>query len=423
MNYPGNKMILFKLAWRNLWRNQKRSWISICAISTALITLMVLSGILEGMSVQMLRNGTELYQGHVQIHHQEYLPGRNMYDWIGERKPYDLESFLESLVEVEGVEASAPRVYGFGLISTGENTNVAQLFGLDPKREPEVTRLLHSSIEGDVLGLLPEKNVVVGKLLARIIGVEPGDEVAIVTQAADGTTGNDLYRVSGLISSGLTSMDRSLVIMHWRDLQELLALEKWQAHEMAILVGNPRQAEMAATRINNLPDLPDQAVAESWEEILPQLKEYIEMARSSGWILVVCVGIFAGFGILNTMMMAVFERTREIGTVNALGMSPLQILALFLLESFFLSLLGVGIGFVSGLLILSHLTSNGIDLSAWVMDMSFAGSHIDPVMEVVWTWNEYLNSVLSLILVVILATLLPALRAARMKPVDALAKG
>ncbi len=139
--------------------------------------------------------------------------------------------------------------------------------------------------------------------------------------------------------------------------------------------------------------------------------------------MILFVGIFAGFGTLNTMMMSVFERTREIGTVNALGMSPYQILSMFLLESFFLSVLGLSIGFAGGLLIISYLTRNGLDLSAWVVDMSFAGSHIDPVMQVVWTWNEFKNIAISLAVIVLLATLLPAVRAARMKPVDALAKG
>ena len=237
-------MIIFKLAWRNLWRNSKRSWISIFAISTAFLILMVMSGILEGMSVQMLKNGTELFQGHIQIHHKDYLPGRNMYDWIGQMEPYDLEELQEKTVLVDGVQSSAPRVYGFGLISTGENTTAANLSGMDPARESSVTRLLKSSIEGETLSIDPQGKILIGKILAKTLEVSPGDEVAIVTQSADGTTGNDLYTVSGLISTGLTSMDRSLVIMHWRDLQELLAMEEWQVHEVALLVDDPQKSEI-----------------------------------------------------------------------------------------------------------------------------------------------------------------------------------
>ena len=262
-----------------------------------------------------------------------------------------------------------------------------------------------------------------GKILAKILEVSPGAEVAIVTQAADGTTGNDLYTVSGLISTGLTSLDQSLVIMHWCDLQALLAMEDWQVYEIALRVDNPEEssniAKILAGQVNIMPP---GTLVESWEELLPQMKEYIEVARTSGWIMILFVGIFAGFGTLNTMMMSVFERTMEIGTLNALGMSPTQILLMFLLESFFLSVLGLFIGFSAGLLILNHLTRNGLDLSAWVVDMSFSGSHIDPVLQVVWTWNSYLTIAISLTVVVLLAKILPALRAARMKPVEALAK-
>ncbi len=415
-------MIIFKLAWRNLWRNSKRSWISILAISTAFLILMVISGILDGLSLQMLKNGTELFQGHIQVHHQDYLPGRNMYDWIGYREPYDLEALLSTLDSVEGIEASAPRVYGFALISTGENTRATNLSGMDPVRESSVTRLFQSPIAGRNLAPDPRGEILVGKVLAKIMEVSPGDEVAIVTQAADGTTGNDLYTVSGVISTGLTSLDRSLVVMHWRDLQELLAMEEWQVHEAALRVENPQESSLIAEKISGLAGLPPESEAESWDILLPQMKEYIAATEGSGFILILLVGIFAGFGTLNTMMMAVFERTREIGSLNSLGMSPGQILSMFLLESFFLSILGLGIGFAGGLLILSYLTRNGLDLSAWIVDMSFAGSHIDPVMQVVWTWDAYLSAAASLAIIVLLATIIPAIRAARMKPVDALAE-
>ncbi len=415
-------MIIFKLAWRNLWRNSKRSWISILAISTAFLILMVISGILDGMSAQMLKNGTELFQGHIQIHHQDYLPGRNMYDWIGYREQYDLESLLGSLDSMDGIQASAPRIYEFALISTGENTRATNLSGMDPMREPSVTRLLGSPIVGKNLTPDPRREILVGKVLANIMKLSPGDKVAIVTQAADGTTGNDLYTISGVISTGLTSLDRSLVVMHWRDLQELLAMEEWQVHEVALRVENPQESSRIAERVSGLADLPPDSEAESWEELLPQIKEYITATEGSGFILILLVGIFAGFGTLNTMMMAVFERTREIGSLSSLGMSPGQILSMFLLESFFLSILGLGIGFAGGLLILSYLTRYGLDLSAWIADMSFAGSHIDPVMQVVWSWDSYLISAVCLSIVVLLATIIPAIRAARMNPVDALAK-
>jgi ABC-type lipoprotein release transport system permease subunit len=139
-----------------------------------------------------------------------------------------------------------------------------------------------------------------------------------------------------------------------------------------------------------------------------------------GWFLISLVGVFAAFGTLNTMMMAVFERTREIGNLSAMGVGPRQILTAFLVESFFLGVTGLAVGFLAGGALLYHLSTEGLNLSRWTGEFTIVNSRVDPVLKAEWMWVEMTWAAVGLMLAVLLATVIPSVRAARMDPVEAL---
>ncbi|MDA2926937.1 FtsX-like permease family protein [Acidobacteria bacterium AH-259-G07] len=413
-------MIIFRLGWRNLWRNSRRSWITISAIGTAYAILMALTGLTGGMMAQMLRNGTQLIVGHLQIHDSDYLPDRNLYDWLGQDTETNLQTLLARLQDFPEIQAATPRVHGFGLLSTGDQSSGAQIIGIDPGTESQVSSLLGTLVQGELLSESPRRGLLLGDILARSLGVQPGSEVAVVTQAADGTLGNDLYQVTGIVHSGLVYLDRSLALVHWNDLQELLALDATQIHEVAIRINDPISADVLSGRLNASGMLPAGAIAQSWGDLLPQLKDYVQLADGVVWFLISLIGVFAALGVLNTMMMAVFERTREVGTLNSLGMKPFRILSTFLVESFFLALLGLGVGFMVGAVLMYYLSTHGLDLTRWMGEVSMLDTRLDPVLKAVWVWDQFLWSALGLMLAVLLATYIPARRASRMNPVEAL---
>lgn len=412
-------MIILKLAWRNLWRNSKRSWITISAIATAFIFLISMSGLIGGLSMQMLGNGTELLTGHAQIHDAGYLPNRNLYDWLGE-EPIALGPLMVGLENHPDVVAVAPRVYGFALLSTGERSYGAQLIGIRPEFEGRVSRILDHVKEGGLSDGGPKGEIVIGKTLASSLGVELGEELAVVSQAADGAVGNDLFRVAGIVDVGISHLNRMLAVAHLQDVQELLALEDWQIHEIVLRTVSPLKAPDVCEKINSSGLLPSDSIAESWSELLPQLKEYLRLAEGMGWFTIALVGVFAAFGTLNTMMMAVFERTREVGNLSAMGVGPRQILSVFLVESFFLGVTGLAVGFLAGGTLLYHLSTQGLNLTRWTGEFTIVNSRVDPVLKAEWMWGEMFWAAVGLMLAVLLATVIPSVRAARMDPVEAL---
>lgn len=411
-------MLIIRLGWRNLWRNPRRSLISISAVATAFVFLILLLGMSEGLKRQMLQNGTGLLMGQVQLHHPEYLPDRSLYDTLGGDQGVALD-WLGQIGSRPGVQDAAARLYGFALLSTGEHSAGAQLIGIQPQNEARVSTVL-DSLRGSGLGSQPTGRILLGETLAADLHAQPGSEVAVVTQAADGSMGNVLYQVSGLLRTGLSALDRTLAMVHVRDLQDLLVLEENRFHEIALKIEDPVQADAITAQINQDPGLPPDVLAQSWGELSPQLRDYLNMFENFYGILIGLVAIFAALGVLNTMMMAVFERTREIGTVGALGMFPFQILASFLVESLFLALWGLALGLVVGALLMQPLMAHGLDLSRWTGELSMMSTRMDPVIRFEWASKLVVESAVGLLIATLLAAGIPARRAARMNPVRAL---
>jgi ABC-type lipoprotein release transport system permease subunit len=292
--------------------------------------------------------------------------------------------------------------------------------GVDPAREARVTRLLATVVAGAGLDGAPPKAILLGRTLAEELGAGVGDEVAVVTQAVDGSIGNELLRVRGIVDTGLAGLDRTLAILRLPDLQALLALEPSRVHEVAVRVHDPAQAAEIARALAARGALPPTVRAEPWQRLAPALVDYIALLRGWNWVMVAIVGTFAAFGVLNTMLMAVFERTREIGVLAALGMRPWQLLGMVIAESLALAGVGLGAGLGLGAAGMGYFVEYGWDLSRWTRGLTIAGVLVDPVLRGAWTWAATAETALALAGITVLAALAPAWRTARMRPVDAL---
>ncbi|MBI2525375.1 MAG: ABC transporter permease [Candidatus Rokubacteria bacterium] len=413
-------MVTLRLGWRNLWRNPGRSLLSIAAVAVACAVLITVESLREGLVRQTLENGTRLVIGHLQVQDATFRRDRNLYDTIGGPGGTDVRALLVA-VERRVRMAAAPRVVGFGLLSADRRSAGAEILGVDPAREARVTRVLESVVDGRGLDGAPPRAVLLGKALAEELAVAVGDEVAVVTQAADGSVGNELWRVRGIIRTGLGTLDRSLAVVALHDLQDIMALGPGRIHQVVARVADPEQARRVAEVLEADGTLPPGARAESWETLVPALVDYRRLIRAWGWVMLGIVGLFAGFGVLNTMLMAVFERTHELGVLASLGLRPPLVLAMVLAECASLAAAGIAAGVALGTGGMAYFVVHGWDLTRWAEGLTLSGVLIDPVLRGAWTWRQVPSIALSLAALVTLAGLLPALRAARLRPVAALA--
>ena len=413
--------VWWRIAWRNLGRNRRRTIITAGALAFGFLGSVLMIGISDGFTAQMVDNGTGVLTGQVQVHASGYRVERSMWETIGGPAGADVPALLAAADGASGVTAAAPRVYGGGIVSAGDATEAVVLFGVDPAREVRVSRILRAMVSGRVPAD-GAREMAVGTELARRLGIGPGAQVVIVAPAADGSMGNDLFTVSGVFRSGLGDLDASFAVLPLGALQALLGLDPGRIHEIAVATAVPATATDVAARLARrvAPAGLDIEVV-PWPVFSPEIAAYEQLVVGFNWVIVAIIFAFAIFGVANTMLMGTFERRREFAVVRALGTARSGVALTVLFEGLALGLLSLVAGAILTAPLLAWLHYAPLDLTALVGDMQFAGALIRPVLRFEYSLAAPLMSAGGLLITAVLAALYPAIRAVRVPPADALA--
>jgi ABC-type lipoprotein release transport system permease subunit len=405
--------LLMRLAWRNIWRQKRRTFITTAAMAAGLAFCLAMVCLVDGSYVQMFDDVVTRTVGHAQIHHPDYPKKRAVFETIP-----DAEVLLRELEACPEVQGATARVYGHALVGTERKVVGAMLLGIDPAREASMTELDRWVEKGRYLDPSAHGEMLLGYELAEKLRVAPGDELMAVTQAADGSTGNELYSVVGLVNTGDVMKDRSGAWMLAEDLQDLLVLPG-QVHEISLLsAGRDAVPSLMAAAAGSAESRG--LLLRSWAELNPQMAQMLELADATMFIMLFIVFGVAALGILNTMLMSVFERTKELGVIKALGLRPLQLVRLVFWESAWLAGVALIIGLPLGLAMDAWLIWHGLDLSGSMDGMSYMGTRWDPVMYGLFRIEPIVIAVVGLFVVSLLASVWPAMRAARLKPIEAM---
>jgi ABC-type lipoprotein release transport system permease subunit len=415
---------LLRLAWRNLWRNPRRTLIAMAAIGLGYAMLLFVACLMAGLRQQMVESGTDLVLSDAEMHAPSYYPDRPIHQTLGGRDGTDVSALVAAIAADPRVEAASPRVYGYGLVSATYQSAGAQLLGVSPDQEQKITALQSRIVKGSYLtGRIP-KGVVMGDKLATTIGVEVGSEIVLLTPAADGSTGNDLYTVVGMFHTGLDAMDRDLVLMSLASLQDLLRLSPGRIHEVGIKLHD--SSITAATK--TAADLEVQLSksfpvrVRAWPELAPELADYVQFNRRVTFILFLIFFLLAVMGIVNTMLMAIVSRTRELGMLLAVGMRPVQLVGLIVAEAAILAGGSLVLGGAVGSPVLWYLQVHGLYLGGSRGAISLGGVVVGPLWYGRQDFAAYTQAALGLAITAVVSALYPAFRAARFRPAEALRK-
>ncbi len=406
--------MLLAIAWRNLWRQRRRSLITAFAMAMGVALCMSMICITDGMYTDMFEVMVEQQLGHVQVHHPDYPAKGLVFDTLQDRA-----ALVERVEAVPGTVAVSPEINGYGLLGGETKSAGGMITGIDPARDGRVSPLKGRVKEGRYLADAAAHEIIVGHGLADEIDVGLGDSVVAVTQATDGSVGNDLYTVVGIYKTGDVMMDSAGGFIHIDDAESLLWLED-QAHGLTLLTDHADHVEAYGLAVREAV-AGEEVEVQAWWEASPQIAEMMGMRDATAFIFLGIVFTVAAFGVINTMLMSVFERTRELGVLRALGLRPGKLVWLVVLESFCLAALASGIGLIMGGLLDWYLVLHGLDFSSGAPDgFSFEGIMLDPVMMGEINAFPIVLTVGAVFVVSVVASLWPAWRAARLQPVTAI---
>jgi ABC-type lipoprotein release transport system permease subunit len=410
-DYTPSASILTTLAWRNLWRNYRRTLIMLAAIVLGVWSMILFSSLMRGMLDEMVVGGLRVLPGEVQIHHPDY---RNDPSIANKMALPDGE--LLTTLNSPPITAWTARIKVPGMITSERDARGINLLGVDPAGEIALGFNPDDIVEGRFLESTADKGLVIGRKLAERLETELGKRVVVMSQDPDNEVADRGVRIVGIYTSRLQATEEIYAYMGRDTLQSMLKVGQ-QVSEVAITGDNFREVgkwwpAVAAAAGSELE-------TEPWMTLDPYLETMLGMMGTMNLVIMVVIFLALSFGLVNTLVMAVFERVREIGLMMALGMRPQWIMYQVLWESVMLLGLGLLIGNVLAIATILPLQS-GIDTSAVSegMEMAGMGTTLYPKLAI----SDMLLSTLVVMVLGLLASLIPAWRASRYNPIQALAK-
>ncbi len=401
---------ILSLSWKNIWRSRTRSGVVIIAVTLGTLAGTFISAFFYGMSMQYIKNQLENDTSHIQVHLSAYdddklpqffIPAADSVVGVLESEPYVLSVSSRSVVQ--------------GLASSSSNSYGVSIKGIDPEQEKTVSNIYTHIIEGTYFEGSGRNPVVIGSKLAERLGVGIRSKIVLNFQDVNGNLTAGAFRVNGIFKSFNSTFDENTLFVRFADLNRLLDAPT-AVHEIALIVDDFKQADVYAEELRaSLP-----LSIKSWGDVSPTLRYTDSSLDFSLYIFMIIIIVALMFGIVNTMLMAVLERTQEIGMLMAVGVNKIRTFSLILLETFFLTLVGAPIGLLLGWLSITYFGNTGIDLGAFAQGFEMYGMNSMIYPEI--NPGYFLNIGLMMIVTTLFASIYPSIKALRLNPVEAIRK-
>ena len=402
----------WRFAWRNIWRQPRRTILSILAIAFGAGLLVFSIGLQLGQYDLMIQSSIRIYHGLLQVQKEGYLDEPKMRTSIA-----DITTLASDLRKLSGLDAISARANGFALVSSGKRTYGTMIVGVQPKFENKVSSLPGVIREGRYLLSDDASEIIIGSSLARNMQIKLGDEVTILGSARDGSVAASIVPVVGIYESGSRDLDRNLIQMPLLSFQQVFEMNG-HGHSIVIYDEDVKHLESLRLQFQQLTADYKDLVTLSWDEIQPGVRQMIELDYASGWLMYIVLVAIITFSILNTFLMSVLERTREFGIMLALGYTPFNIGRLVMLEAFILTLTGLALGTSIGVAVNYYFYVYGLTFSGMeeIAKMYNMPAVITPQISLE---SVFLGPAL-ILLFTLLAALYPATRIRKLHPVEAM---
>lgn len=401
--------MLITIAWRNIWRSPGRSFVVIGSIVVGIWALIFMLGFMNGFMISYINGAIQHEISHIQIHHPQFKDDYQIDLILPNQK-----AILEDIQDDERIRAFSARSLTNGMIASPRKAQGVRIYGILPEMEKRVTH--HDSLvsEGTYFASDLKNPIVIGKDLGEELKVKIRGKVVLTFQDEKHNLVSGAFRVAGFLDTTSPMINKSTAYILKDDLNRIAGLGSG-VHEIALFLENPETEEVVMLKLqSNYPKV----LVESWRSIAPELELFLSMTDSFLWVLILIIMIALIFGIINTMLMSVLERFRELGMLMAVGMNRVRVFAMIVLETIFLSLVGGPLGILIGWLTMKWLGKSGMDLSDYSEGLREFGysSILYPFIET----STYWTVALVVVFTALAGALYPAYKAIKLNPTEAL---
>ena len=404
--------MLLKLAWRNLWRNRTRTWLSVLVIAIGLVAMIFMDTMMVGMNTNMVKNATDSLMGHAQMHALGFRDEQDVKLTIN-----DLDQALLQLEKHPDLKARSLRIVTQSMLSSSGGGEPVFSLGVDPEEEQLLSKFDEAIIEGEYLDSVSGQKLILGWKLAEKLELGLGDR--LVLTAADAESGEmvqELFRLSGIFKTGEEEMDASMVLVARETLQSMLKLEG-RIHQIALRYSKLTQD---GTPVNPLKKPDDSSKNELllWTELMPSLYMISQMTDLSMAIMGTILFLIIVLGITNTLLMGLYERMFEFGIIKSIGTTPWQAARIMFFEAVCLGFVSIIVGMLLALFVTALFANYGIDY----IGIEFSGVTFQEKIYPSYKWSRLVLYPFMSLGFTILASLYPAFKLWKMLPVEALRK-
>lgn len=404
--------MIWIVSWRNVWRNKLRSAVIILSVSLGVFAGVFTLAFYNGMGIQRINSAIRTEVSHIQIHTESYMEKGEIGSFL-----HSTDSIIETLSAINEVKSISTRVIANAIINSAEKGGGIRLVGIDPGMESQVTDISMRLVEGNYLEK-PVKGspVILGKKLAEKLGVKTGSKLVVGLLDISGQPVYQQFRVSGIFRTASNAFDEVNVFVPSGDVRQMAGMPENSAHEIVLLVSANELAEKVSLQLKSIhPGLN----IKNWKEAMPELEYLEESLNYYMYIFIIIILLALGFGIVNTMLMVVLERVRELGMLMAVGMNKRRIFSMIMLETIFLSLTGGIAGVIAGTVVCEVYKNHGIDLSG-LYGEGFAELGYDSVIYTV-IHPDMIAGITALVLLTgIISSVFPARKALELNPSEAI---
>ncbi|HRX67717.1 MAG TPA: ABC transporter permease [Tenuifilaceae bacterium] len=402
--------MILSVSWRNIWRNKTRSLVIITAIALGIFAGVYTIAFMYGWINQKIESVINTEMSHIQLHQPEYLETNEVHDFIP-----DIVSLRNEILGMDSVKAVSARVIATCMVASAETGSGVQLVGIDPENEMLVTNIHKKIVEGEYFNGVKRNPIVIGEKLAQKLKVKVRSKIVVTITEMDGTLTGGAFRVAGIYRTSNTTYDEMKAFVRAEDLRRLLNINPTAGHEIAVVVDKNGMelpiAEKLKAKYTGLQTL-------TWTKLVPEMELMNENINLMMYIFVVIILLALGFGIVNTMLMVIMERVKELGMLMAVGMNRVRVFGMIVTETIFLSLTGGVVGIVLALATIAITAKTGIDLSLWAQGLNSAG--FDAIIFPTIGIDSVIVVTILVIITGLLSALYPARKAINLNPAEAI---